>query len=276
MVKSGPNPLRGEKYFPEPPYNIQMSLVQDRCICLRKVEYSETSQILLLFTRTHGLVRVIAKGAHRTTKAGASKFGGGVDLLDVAQAVFTNRPEKDLATLTEWTLREGHPDLRKSLRGLYLGFYAAEMVAMLIEEHDAHPDLFDHLETVLEHLGRPGAEQAFLAFELRLLRETGYLPHLAACVSCGASIANSDSAWFSPARGGVLCRNCEAAFPDRRAIDRRLIDLLQYILRLTESNGHLPRLPKLTRHQTDPINRLLIDHIQHTLSRRMRTAKYIL
>ena len=60
-----------------------MPLVNDRCICLRKIEYSETSQILALFSRGHGLVRVIAKGAHRRTKAGASKFDGGVDLLDV-------------------------------------------------------------------------------------------------------------------------------------------------------------------------------------------------
>src|SRR5687768_18449628 len=111
-----------------------MSLVPDRCICLRKVEYSETSQILLLFARGHGLVRVIARGAHRVTKAGASKFGGGIDLLDVGEAVFTDRPERDLATLTEWHLREGHLELRRSLRGLYLGFYAAELVSLLMQE----------------------------------------------------------------------------------------------------------------------------------------------
>jgi len=38
-----------------------MPMVSDRCICLRKVEYSETSQILLLFGREQGLSRVIAK-----------------------------------------------------------------------------------------------------------------------------------------------------------------------------------------------------------------------
>ena len=60
-----------------------MSLVRDRCICLRKTEYSETSQILTLFGRDLGIVGVIAKGAHRRTKAGASKFDGGIVLLDV-------------------------------------------------------------------------------------------------------------------------------------------------------------------------------------------------
>ena len=58
----------------------------------------------------------IAKGAHRKTKAGASKFGGGVDLLDTGQAVFTDAPERDLATLTEWQLLDGRLELRKSLR----------------------------------------------------------------------------------------------------------------------------------------------------------------
>src|SRR4030095_9848436 len=104
-----------------------MPLAHDRCICLRKVEYSETSQILTLLSREHGLLRVIAKGAHRTTKAGSSKFGGGIDLLDLADAVFTHAPEKELATLTEWHLREGHLEFRSSLRGMYLAQYAAEL-----------------------------------------------------------------------------------------------------------------------------------------------------
>ena len=90
-----------------------MPLVTDRSICLRKTEYSETSQILTLFTREHGLLRVIAKGAHRRTKAGASKFDGGVDLLDIGSAVFSHDLAKDLSTLCEWGLREGHLALRK-------------------------------------------------------------------------------------------------------------------------------------------------------------------
>lgn len=250
-------------------------MVQDRCICLRKVEYSETSQILLLFTRRRGLVRVIAKGAHRTTKAGASKFGGGIDLLDVADGVFTDRPEKDLATLTEWHLREGHRELRRSLRGLYLGFYAAELVSLLIEEHDPHPELFDRLEQTLLELGTPRTEAAFVVFELDLLRQTGYLPELRTCVSCGSAVADRLTVSFAPARGGVVCRSCEGAFPDRLTVDGRLLGIMQYVLNLGRHNGPTSRLPMLSRHQTDPINRLLAGHVQHTLSRRLRVAKYV-
>jgi DNA repair protein RecO (recombination protein O) len=253
-----------------------MALTTDRCICLRKVEYSETSQILTLFAREHGVQRVIAKGAHRRTKAGASKFDGGVDLLDVGEAVFTQRLERDLGLLTEWSLREGHLELRRSLRGMYLGLYAAELMSFLFEEHDPHPEIFDRLQATLPELATPRAEEIFLSFQLDLMRESGYLPELGECVGCNSPLSPRDATYFSASRGGVLCRNCESATPDRLSLDPRLIGLLQTILRLPKANGSPQRLPRLTRHQTNPINRVFADHMQHTLGRKLRLTDYVL
>jgi DNA repair protein RecO (recombination protein O) len=253
-----------------------MALTRDRCICLRKVEYSETSQILTLFGRSHGLMRLIAKGAHRRTKAGASKFDGGLDLLDLGEGVFSLRLEKDLATLTEWSLRDGRLELRSDLRALYLGQYAAELVGLLIEEHDPHPALFDRLDQTLKELASPRREEFFLAFQLDLFRESGYLPDLTACANCHAPFTDRLAWSFSPARGGIICRNCEAAAPDRIGLDPRLLSLVGLILRLPRQNGSLQRLPRLTRHQTDPLNRVFAQHMQHTLGRRLRLPRYIL
>src|SRR5205814_8799238 len=99
---------------------------------------SECSRSLTLFTKHHGLLEVIAKGAHRTTKAGASKFGRGIDLLDLAHALFTHPTDRDLSTLTEWSLQDGHLSLHQNLRAVYLAQYAAELVSLLIEEHAPH------------------------------------------------------------------------------------------------------------------------------------------
>lgn len=253
-----------------------MALVHDRCICLRKTEYSETSQILTLFCREHGITRVIAKGAHRKTKAGASKFGGGIDLLDVGQAVFTHDPARELVPLVEWDLQEGHLDLRRDLRGIYLGLYAAELVSRLIEEHDPHPDLFDQMERTLAELASARREEEFLAFQLDLLRNSGYLAELFNCVACGTALTDSGPGYFSPARGGVVCRNCQAVTPDRLQIDSRLLRLLQSILTLPRANGSLRRLPQLTRYQTDPINRIFAEHVQYTLGQSLKLRKYVL
>lgn len=244
-----------------------MSLVHDRCVCLQKTEYSETSQILTLLGRAHGIVRVIAKGAHRRTRAGASRFSGGIDVLETGDAVFTHASDRELGTLCEWRLCDGHLPLRKNLRALYLGLYAAELTSSFFEQHDPHPDVFDRLETLLGELTTPRIEQAFLAFELELLKDAGFLPQLQACTGCGREM--TDRAYFSPAAGGLVCRNCESTRPDRLEIDVRLVRLLQGVLRSPQ------RLPQLTRHQTDPVNRLLIKHIEYTLSRRLRLAAYV-
>src|SRR5580692_7648509 len=162
-----------------------MPLVNDRCICLRIIEYSETSQIVTLFSRQFGIFRAIAKGAHRRTKAGSGKFDGGMDFLELGDAVFTHDPARDLATLTEWTLTDGHLELRNDLRGLYLGLYAAELVSLLIEEHDPHADLFLRFERSLVDLGTEKSEESFLAFQLDLLHQSGHLAELGRCVECG-------------------------------------------------------------------------------------------
>jgi len=115
-----------------------------------------------------------------------------------------------------------------------------------------------------------------LSFELDLLRETGYLAELAVCVACSSALTDREPAFFSANRGGVVCRNCEGVIPDRMNIDPRLLRMVQTILRLPRADGTTHRLPRLTRHQTDPINRIFAQHIQHTLQRRLRLPQFIL
>jgi DNA repair protein RecO (recombination protein O) len=254
-----------------------MALVSAPSICLRKTEYSETSQILTLITRDHGLIRAIAKGAHRKTKAGASRFDGGIDLLDLGNAVFSADTSRELALLTDWKLQDGHLGLRKNLRALYLAIYAADLVGTLLEEHDPHPEIFDMLQQVLTNLETPALEESFLAFQLDLLQEAGFLPEFGICVNCSKPISDREDVYFSPSRGGVVCRNCHATFADRIPLDIRLLRLIRIIQSLpqTSSGSQNRRLPRLTRHQTDPVNHILVEHLEYSLGRRPKSAYYI-
>ena len=192
----------------------------------------------------------------------------------MGKAVFSFEPRRELNTLTEWSLLNGQRELRKNLRGIYLGQYAAELTSLLIEEHDPHPELFDRLEGTLSQLGTPMAEEVFLAFELDMLQQTGYLPEMQNCVECSQPL--EERAYFSALRGGVVCRNCQPLRPDATEINVRLLRLVQQMLTLPKSNGSTQRLPKLTRHQTDPLNRMFAEHVEHTLGRRMRMPRYVL
>lgn len=252
-----------------------MPLRSDRCICLRKFEYSETSQILSLFGRSMGLFRVIAKGAHRRTKAGSSRFDGGVDLLDVGDAVMTDPAAKELATLTDWKLLDGHLALRKDLRSLNLALYAIEQAGLLLHENDPQPNLFDLVVWVIDEVATARREEAFVAFQLHLLQQTGFMPELGACVSCGRPIG-SGRVLFSPAEGGIVCESCPAPAGARVFADARLIRMLHTVSKLPLTGGIPQRLPKLTRLQTNPANRLLAGYMRYVLGRDLRVAEYVL
>lgn len=253
-----------------------MPLICDRAICVRKYEYSETSQILALLTAHHGLIRVIARGAHRTTKAGASKFDGGIDLLDEGDALFTDRLDKDLNTLAEWKLIDGHRGVRVAQRPLYLSLYLAEIVGNVFESHDSHPDVFDRLAATLRQLETPAIEESALAMVLDLLRDSGYAPSLEQCGVCERPTAGERVLYFSPSLGSVVCRNCEGQAPDRMQIDPRLIAIAENVLMLPREGGLAMRMPRLTRRQTDPLHLMLGRHLEHNTNHPYRLARYIL
>jgi hypothetical protein len=99
------------------------------------------------------------------------------------------------------------------------------------------------------------------------------MPELVTCANCGQPAAAQARAFFAPSAGGVVCRNCEASFPHRVEIDPRLLRIAQSISAAPD-NGQPRRLPILTRHQTDPINRMLAEHLQYASGKRLRLARY--
>lgn len=252
-----------------------MPLRSDRCICLRKVEYSETSQILALFGRSIGLFRVIAKGAHRRTKAGASRFDGGIDLLDLGDAVMTDPSTRDLATLTDWTLLDGNLDLRRDLRSLHLALYSIELTGLMLHENEPQPQLFDLVIWAIGEFASSRREEVFVAFQLELLRQSGFLPELAVCVTCGGELG-SGRVLFSTQQGGVVCSRCPRPAGPAVLADAKLIRILQTIARLPASQGIPQRLPRMTRTQTDPVNGLLAEYMRHVLGHDLRVAQYVI
>ncbi len=191
-----------------------MSLVKDVAIVLRRLDYSETSQVLALFTREHGQQRLIAKGVKRSTK---TRVAVGLDLLELGHVVFSLRPGKEevLAPLAEWRQEDNFPHLRGDLKRLYAAQYAAEVTSQLTETHDPHPQLFDGLREFLSQLASDEPIAALVAYLVILLTEIGLKPEFSRCVSCNRDIASDPAPHFSSREGGAICRDCEPAIVEK-------------------------------------------------------------
>lgn len=204
-----------------------MALTKDEAVVLRRQDYSETSQVLVFFTRANGKVRAIAKGVKRSTK---TRFAVGIDLLDAGHLVFSTRTPQPstLATVTEWKQTRAFLGLRERLDRLHAAQYAADIVAGLTEDWDPHPVLYDRF---VERLGRLCETTSVLPdlieFQRVVLREIGSLPELDRCVSCGRRPAPREPVHFSSFQGGLICRDCEPAEIEKRMIDPESLAVLR-------------------------------------------------
>lgn len=149
----------------------------DDAVVLRRFDWSETSQIVWLFTRSRGLVRGVAKGAKRPKSA----FDGGLEPLTRGEIGAIVKPDADLATLTSWDLREVCWAARTSLDANRAGLFAIGLLASVVTDLDPHPRLFDELTNLLAALeaGRP-PWAATLRFQWSALEDTGHAPQLEA------------------------------------------------------------------------------------------------
>lgn len=193
------------------PYADPVPTLQDDAICIRHWDWSETSQTVSLLTRTHGMVRGLAKGAKREK----GRFCGGIELLTRGQLLFITKPASDLATLTEWDLTELFPGLRQDLRRFYAGMYLADLLQHSIRDHDPHPGAFDAALTCLRALGAQGGpvDEPLTRFQWALLLEMGYRPELDRDVRTGAALPEARRFLFAPHQGGVTATEPDDASP---------------------------------------------------------------
>jgi DNA repair protein RecO (recombination protein O) len=183
-----------------------MAIQTTEAIVLRVIDYSETSLIVWCFTRDHGRVHVMAKGARRPR----SVFEGALEPLVRGELVFYPRSRKKADALDiakEFDPQERHTGLRRDLARLYRGLYVAEVLLEISEKEMPAPDAFAAASECLAALASddlPRLDAHIMRCELRLLDAAGLAPALDQCAACGRSLTQGPL-WFAPAAGGVLC-----------------------------------------------------------------------
>jgi DNA repair protein RecO (recombination protein O) len=140
---------------------------------LHRYDWSESSLILDVFTRHHGRVALVAKGAKRPS----SSFRPILLPLQPLHVAFGGDAEIRMLKGAEWM--GGH--VMPTGDALLSGYYLNELLLRLLARDDPHPRLFDVYAWVVQVLASEHGEalqSALRTFELLLLRELGVLPAL--------------------------------------------------------------------------------------------------
>lgn len=183
---------------------------------LHSYPYLETSLIVETFTRSHGRVAVVAKGAKRPTSAMKSRLNPFQGLL------LTWFGKADLKTLKSVE----HADIYPQLSGAALmsAFYMNELLIKLAQREDAYEVLYDAYEEAVVALAtmhvisepKPAGLMAAIAavlrkFEMALLRELGYALQLSEDVDTNEPITADERYVYVMERGPVCIRSSSSS-----------------------------------------------------------------
>jgi DNA repair protein RecO (recombination protein O) len=160
---------------------------------LHSYPYRETSLILDVFTRDHGRLALVAKGAKRPHSA----LRGVLQTFQPLSIAWTGKSEMRTLTGAEWV----GGMLPLSGDALLCGFYVNELLVKFCAREDPHPQLFHHYVVTLTRLAYDEPPvQVLRSFERVLLRETGYAMALDRTVA--RKVVTAEGRYvFDPERG---------------------------------------------------------------------------
>ena len=132
---------------------------------LKASPYGDSSLLVEAFSRGHGRVGLVARGAR------SAKSRPRVMLQGFRPLLLSWSESGDLGTLTGV---EAH-GIAQEFRGeaVFSGWYLNELLLRLLQRHDAHPALFEVYGQTLASLAEQG-ERALRRFELQLLADLGF------------------------------------------------------------------------------------------------------
>ena len=134
---------------------------------LHSYPYRETSLVLEVFSRQHGRVALVARGARRPRSA----LRGLLMAFQPLSLSWFGKHELRTLHGAEW--QGGQPQLQGT--GLLCGFYLNELLLNLMARDDPHQHLFDYYQQTLQRLAQEDDHASTLrCFEKHMLQELGY------------------------------------------------------------------------------------------------------
>lgn len=158
--------------------------------------FRETSLLLDVYSRQHGRLAIVARGARRPRSA----LRGVLMNFQPLRLSWFGKGEVRTLHSAEW--QGGQPYLQGT--ALMCGFYLNELMINLLARDDAHEQLFDYYRATLIRLAHESDHAAILrCFEKHLLQELGYALQLETEAGSGKPVQAEVCYRYAEERGAV-------------------------------------------------------------------------
>ena len=184
-------------------------------IIIREKSYSETSKLITLITKEHGVINLLAKGA-KTLKSSLRST-----TVKLTYGYFNVvYKESKLSTLKEVDIIDHFKNIKKDINKISYATYILELVEQVIKQTN-NTEVFDNLVSSLKKIDENMNPLVITnILELKCLDYLGVMPILDCCAVCG----NKNIITISADQGGYLCKECRK---DETIVDEKTLKLLR-------------------------------------------------
>jgi DNA repair protein RecO (recombination protein O) len=177
-------------------------------VVLRSFRFAEADRVLHLYSSERGRLGAIAKGVRKTK----SRFGARLEPFSQVELML-HQGSGELHTVTGASLVDAHRATREDAYRLSVGLVGAEAMLRLFVEEERNERAFEALTRFLDAVdaipagsrGQASLDPVALAFQLKLLWLSGYVPQLESCVECGGV---DELVGYLARAGGAVCTAC--------------------------------------------------------------------
>ena len=236
-------------------------------VVLRHSDFGEADRLLTLYTREHGKVRAIAKGARKI----ASRKAGHLEPFTRVKLQLARG--RDLFIVTQAETIDAYPSLREDLTLTGYAAYVLELLDRFVpDEETAVPSLFRLLTETLSRLATESTPWLTVrSYEMRLLDFLGFRPQLFECANCKNEIQAEDQ-FFSAALGGAVCPRCGQGLPGLWPISQEALKYLRHFQRSEYRTATRARPDEATQKEVETV---MQGYFQYLLERELNTPGFI-
>ena len=185
-------------------------------IVVSETNYSETSKILNIITKQHGLIGVISKGC-RNLKSPLRSVSS---RLTYGKFIIYYKKDK-LSTLTEVNVINSFKNLKKDITKISYASYLLELSQQVYKQNHSN----DILKLLIEGLTKidEGFDPLVIMniIELKYLEYLGVMPIIDECAICGSK---QNIKTLSSYKGGYICNKC---YSNEKLVSEKTIKLIR-------------------------------------------------
>lgn len=203
-----------------------MSLYKTKGIVLKTHKLGESDRIITILTGNHGKIGAVAKGVRKTK----SKFGSRLEPFTHVDLLLYKGRNLDIVTQAE--IIDSFADIRENFDRITFGSAMLDLVNKVSMEGERDFALYNLLHRslgVISQLER-NFRLLLIAFDIKLMSISGYMPKLEHCVICGKNTTTRIR--FNYERGGITCEECNPPSRDSIVITPAAVELFMKLIRL--------------------------------------------